>query len=73
VTDATSVRIVVGHDNEDRWWWWTAIAENGSVVATSVLLPSRTDCMRSIAELKVEGPAAPVAYDPPSVMPLRTG
>jgi len=64
------VRIVVGHDSEGRWWW-TAIAEDGSLVATSVLLPSRTDCMRSIAELKVEGPAALVAYaDPSDGIPL---
>ncbi len=24
---------------------------------------SRTDCMRSLAELRVEGPAAPVTYE----------
>ncbi|MBA2297415.1 MAG: YegP family protein [Actinobacteria bacterium] len=56
------MRIVVGHDNEGQWWW-TAISENGTVVAMSVLHASRPECMRSIAELKVEGPVAPVAYD----------
>ena len=62
VADDTSVRIVVGHDNEDHWWW-TAFAEDGTVVARSVLHASRSECMRSIAELKVEGPVASVGYD----------
>ena len=55
------MRIVVGHDNAGQWWW-TALGEDGAVVATSVLLPSRTDCLRAISELKVEGPAASVSY-----------
>ena len=54
------MRIVVGHDNSGQWWW-TAVGENGAVVATSVLHSSRSDCLRAIAELKVEGPVAPVA------------
>ena len=62
VADDTSVRIVVGHDNEDRWWW-TAFDEDGTVVARSVIHASRYECMRSIAELKVEGPVASVGYD----------
>jgi uncharacterized protein YegP (UPF0339 family) len=57
------MRIVVGHDNSGQWWW-TAHGEDGAVVATSVLHGSRPDCLRAIAELKVEGPAAPVAYEP---------
>jgi uncharacterized protein YegP (UPF0339 family) len=54
------MRIVVGHDNSGQWWW-TAFGENGALVATSVLHASRPDCLRAIAELKVEGPVAPVA------------
>ena len=54
------MRIVVGHDNSGQWWW-TALGENGTLVATSVLHGSRSDCLRAIAELKVEGPVAPVA------------
>ena len=39
------------------------VGEDGAPVATSILHASRSDCLRSIAELKVEGPAASVAYD----------
>ncbi len=56
------MRIVVGHDNEGQWWW-KAVGDDGTVVATSVVHASRPECLRSIAELKIEGPAAPVAYD----------
>lgn len=55
------MRIVVGHDNSGQWWW-TALGEDGAVAATSVLHASRPDCLRSIAELKVEGPVASVSY-----------
>lgn len=58
------MRIVVGHDNSGQWWW-TALGEDDAVVATSVLHTSRPDCLRAIAELKIEGPVAPVAYDDP--------
>lgn len=62
VADDTSVRIVVGHDNENHWWW-TAFADDGTIVARSVIYASRSDCIHSIAELKVEGPVASVGYD----------
>ena len=64
------MRIVVGHDNSGQWWW-TALGENGALVATSVLHGSRSDCLRAIAELKVEGPVAPVVVaDGVGAMPL---
>jgi uncharacterized protein YegP (UPF0339 family) len=64
------MRIVVGHDNSGQWWW-TALGENGTIVATSVLYASRSDTLRAIAELKVEGPAAPVVVaDGVDAMPL---
>jgi uncharacterized protein YegP (UPF0339 family) len=64
------MRIVVGHDNSGQWWW-TALGENGAIVATSVLYPSRSDTLRAIAELKVEGPVAPVVVaDGVGAMPL---
>jgi hypothetical protein len=56
------MRIVVRHDNDDRWWW-TAVDEAGATLALSVPFGSRSDCARAIAELKVEGPAATVTYD----------
>jgi uncharacterized protein YegP (UPF0339 family) len=64
------MRIIVGHDNSGQWWW-TAIGEDSAVVATSVLYGSRPDCLRAIAELKVEGPVAQIAYDEgPDATPL---
>ena len=64
------MRIVVGHDNSGQWWW-TARGENGAIVATSVLYASRSDTLRAIAELKVEGPVAPVVVaDGVGAMPL---
>jgi uncharacterized protein YegP (UPF0339 family) len=64
------MRIVVGHDNSGQWWW-TALGENGAIVATSVLYASRSDTLRAIAELKVEGPVAPVVVaDGVGAMPL---
>ncbi len=56
------MRIVVRHD-ESGQWWWTAIGDNGAPAAVSALHGSRTDCMRALAELRVEGPAAPVTYE----------
>jgi len=56
------MRIVVRH-NEVGQWWWAAVAESGETAAVSVFYDSRTDCMRSVAELKVEGPAAPITYE----------
>ena len=58
------MRIVVRH-NEAGQWWWAAVAENGATAAVSVLYGSRSDCVRGVAELKVEGPAAPVTYEDP--------
>ncbi|HUH15658.1 MAG TPA: hypothetical protein VML35_07225 [Gaiellaceae bacterium] len=55
------MRIVVRHDEVGRWWW-AAETDRGQTAAVSVLYGSRTDCMRGLAELKVEGPAAPVTY-----------
>ncbi len=56
------MKIVVRH-NAAGQWWWAVIRENGQTVAVSVPLASRTDCAKAIAELKVEGPYAPVAYE----------
>lgn len=55
------MRIVVRHDGAGQWWW-AAETDRGQVAAVSILYGSRTDCMRGLAELKVEGPAAPVTY-----------
>ena len=55
------VKIIVRH-NEAGQWWWAVVGENGKTLAVSVPLPSRTDCAKAIAELKVEGPFAAVAY-----------
>ncbi len=55
------MRIVVEHDPEGRWWW-TAFGNDGALLAISAQHASRSDCVRSIAELKVEGPVAPVNY-----------
>ena len=56
------VKIVV-HHNEAGQWWWAVVGENGQTLAVSVPLASRTDCAKAIAELKVEGPFASVAYE----------
>ena len=56
------MRIVVRHD-ESGQWWWTAVGDDGRTAAISAMHRSRTDCMRSLAELRVEGPAAPVTYE----------
>lgn len=55
------MRMVVRHDEQGRWWW-AAETERGETAAVSVLYRSRTDCMRGLSELKVEGPAAPITY-----------
>lgn len=57
------MRIVVRHDAAGNWWW-AAETERGETAAVSVLYGSRTDCMRSVSELKVEGPVAPVTTEP---------
>ena len=57
-----SVKIVVHHDDTGRWWW-DLLGETGQILAVSAPLASRTDCARSIAELKVEGPYAEIAYE----------
>jgi uncharacterized protein YegP (UPF0339 family) len=56
------VKIVVRH-NQAGQWWWAVLGENGQTIAVSVPLASKTDCAKAIAELKVEGPVAPVAYE----------
>jgi hypothetical protein len=56
------MRIVVRHDEVGQWWW-TAVGDDGVTKAVSSLHRSRTDCMRSLAELRVEGPVAPVTYE----------
>ena len=56
------VKIVVRH-NEAGQWWWAVLGENGQTLAVSVPLASKTDCAKAIAELKVEGPVAQVAYE----------
>lgn len=66
------VKIVVRH-NEAGQWWWAVLGENGQTVAVSVPFASRTDCARTIAELKVEGPSATVAYDEDDVQAAKPG
>jgi uncharacterized protein YegP (UPF0339 family) len=56
------MRIAVRHDNAGRWWW-TLLAEDGRTLAVSSSHASRSDCVRAIAELKVEGPSARVDYE----------
>ena len=56
------MRIVVRH-TEAGEWWWAALADNGETSAVSMLYGSRTDCMRGLVELKVEGPTAPVTTE----------
>lgn len=58
------MRIHVRH-NEAGQWWWAAVGESGGTAAFSIVYASRTDCMRGVAELKVEGPAAPITYEEP--------
>lgn len=58
------MNIVIRHDEEGRWWW-TALAADGATVATSALYASRADCVRTIAEIKVEGPPAQVTDEDP--------
>jgi uncharacterized protein YegP (UPF0339 family) len=59
------MRIVIRHDQAEEKWWWAALSENGGTAAVSVLYGSRTDCMRAVAELKVEGPSAQITYEEP--------
>jgi len=56
------VKIVVRH-NEAGQWWWSALRDDGQPLAVSLPLASKTDCAKAIAELKVEGPSAPVSYE----------
>jgi uncharacterized protein YegP (UPF0339 family) len=56
------MRIVVRH-NEDGLWWWAALSDRGEITAVSAPYASRTDCMRGVVELKVEGPVAPVTTE----------
>ncbi len=56
------MNIVIRHDDEGRWWW-TAVRDDGKDLAVSVPHSSRADCVRAIAELKVEGPPARVTDD----------
>lgn len=56
------MRIVVRHD-ESGQWWWIAVGADGRPAAVSAMHGSRTDCLRALAELRVEGPAAPVTYE----------
>jgi uncharacterized protein YegP (UPF0339 family) len=58
----SDMRIVV-RSNEEGQWWWAAVGERGEDAAASVAYASRTDCLRAVAELKVEGPVAPVTFD----------
>ena len=56
------MRIVV-RSNERGQWWWAAVGDRGEAAAVSMPYASRTDCLRAIAELKVEGPVAPVTFE----------
>jgi uncharacterized protein YegP (UPF0339 family) len=56
------MRIVVRSNTEGQWWW-AAVSDRGEAAAVSAPYKSRTDCLRAIAELKVEGPVAPVTFD----------
>jgi uncharacterized protein YegP (UPF0339 family) len=62
--DHAGMRIHVRHDDAGQWWW-AAVDDRGQTAAVSVFYASRTDCMRGVAELKVEGPAAPVTFEEP--------
>ena len=56
------MQIVIRH-NQAGQWWWSALGASGGVTAVSAPYASRTDCLRAVAELKVEGPVAPISYD----------
>lgn len=56
------MRIVISSDSSGLWWW-RAVGEDGETVAVSVPHSNRPDCVRAVAEVKVEGPAAPVTYE----------
>jgi uncharacterized protein YegP (UPF0339 family) len=56
------MNIVIRHDDHG-WWWWAAVGDDGEDLAVSVPLASRADCVRAIAEMKVEGPPARVTDD----------
>ncbi|MDX6396877.1 MAG: hypothetical protein QOJ43_285 [Gaiellaceae bacterium] len=56
------MRIVVC-SNQAGQWWWAAVGESGDAAAVSVPYASRTDCLHAIAELKVEGPVAPITFE----------
>ncbi|MGH3073001.1 MAG: hypothetical protein ACRDNB_12145 [Gaiellaceae bacterium] len=56
------MNIVIRH-NDVGQWWWTALDVHGETVAVSVLHGTRADCVRAIAEMKVEGPPAQVTDD----------
>ena len=56
------MRIVV-RSSKEGLWWWAALTEQGEGAAVSAPYKSRTDCLQAIAELKVEGPVAPVTFD----------
>ena len=64
VADHSCMRIVIRHDDAGQWWW-AAVGESGGTAAISTLYASRTDCLRAVAELKVEGPAASVTFEEP--------
>ena len=64
VADHSCMRIVIRHDDAGQWWW-AAVGETGGTAAISTLYASRTDCLRAVAELKVEGPAASVTFEEP--------
>ena len=66
------MHIVVRH-NEAGQWWWAALAANGRPAAVSALYDSRTDCMRGLVELKVEGPTAPVTTEESSATAPELG
>lgn len=54
---------IVIRRNDAGQWWWTAIGTDGEELAVSILHPSRADCVRSVAEMKVEGPPAQVSFE----------
>ncbi len=69
------MRIVVRHDNDGRWWW-TLVGDDNSTLAVSAEHASRFDVLRSVSELKVEGPSARVvvedAVTPPAAARARS-
>jgi hypothetical protein len=62
VVEYADMKIVIRHTDSDQWWW-TAIGSSGEELAVSVLHASRAECVRAVAEMKVEGPPAQVSYD----------